>query len=84
MNMPLQAMQFQTDTVPDRREHEQPVERMIGKVISVNGARATISTSATSIQGVNTDFWRAPAASSAWCLKWPCATTSGMITSPIF
>jgi uncharacterized protein len=57
MNMPLQPMQFQTNTTSDRREGEQPIERMIGKVISVNGARATISTSATNVQGVSTDFW---------------------------
>ena len=57
MNMPLHAVHFETNTTSERRIDEQPVERMIGKVIAVNGARATISTSATNAQGVSVDFW---------------------------
>ncbi|MGL4634511.1 MAG: ATP-binding protein [Beijerinckiaceae bacterium] len=57
MNIPLHAAQFQTVADSERRDHEQPIERMMGKVISVNGARATISTSATNAQNVNIEYW---------------------------
>lgn len=57
MNIPLQAAQFQMNAVPARRDNDQPVERMLGKVIAVNGARATISTTAVNVEGVGTDFW---------------------------
>jgi uncharacterized protein len=57
MTMPISAAQFESELSPERREIEQPVERMIGKLISVNGARGTISTSATNVQNVSLDTW---------------------------
>jgi uncharacterized protein len=36
---------------------DQPSERMIGKVVSCNGSRATIASSARDLSGTNTDFW---------------------------
>jgi uncharacterized protein len=57
MNIPLHAAQFQSIAESERRDNEQPVERMMGKVIAVNGARATISTSATNAQNVNVEYW---------------------------
>ncbi len=57
MNIPLHAAQFQTIADSERRDDEQPVERMMGKVIAVTGARATISTSATNAQNVNVEYW---------------------------
>jgi uncharacterized protein len=41
----------------DRRGHQQPTERMIGRVIYCSGARATVSTSATNLTGATADFW---------------------------
>jgi hypothetical protein len=41
----------------ERRDARQPSERMIGRVIACDGARAEIATSATSLIGAATDFW---------------------------
>jgi uncharacterized protein len=41
----------------DRRERQQPTERMIGRVTFCSGARATISTAATNVSGAGADFW---------------------------
>jgi uncharacterized protein len=41
----------------ERREGRQPSERLIGRVISCDGARAMISTSASSLAGSANDFW---------------------------
>ena len=41
----------------DRREDKQPSERLIGRVISCNGARAIIATSASDLSGAKADFW---------------------------
>jgi uncharacterized protein len=57
MNIPIHPAQFQTVADSERRDHEQPVERMMGKVISINGGRATISTSATNAQNINVEYW---------------------------
>jgi len=57
MNIPLQTAQFTVSAKTERRESEQPAERMIGKVIAVNGARATISTTAMDEEAVSADFW---------------------------
>jgi uncharacterized protein len=58
MNFPVNSSQFAPQQAsPDRRTDEQPVKRMIGNVISVNGARATISTTATNVEGVSIDSW---------------------------
>ncbi len=58
MNIPLSASQFNPVAASsERRGDEQPRSRMIGQLIAVNGARATISTSATHVEGVNVDSW---------------------------
>jgi uncharacterized protein len=57
MNMPIAAAQFANDAHPDRRSDEQPRQRMMGKVVAVDGARATIATSAKNAEHVNLDFW---------------------------
>jgi uncharacterized protein len=41
----------------DRRQRQQPSERMIGRVTFCSGARATISTAATNVSGEGADFW---------------------------
>ncbi len=41
----------------ERRSARQPSERMIGRVVACDGSRATISASATSLVGTQTDFW---------------------------
>lgn len=41
----------------DRRGDRQPTERMIGRVASCNGARAVVATSATHLNGAESDFW---------------------------
>lgn len=57
MNMPLNAVQFTANVAPDRRTDEQPSHRMIGKVVTVDGARASIATSARQAEDVSLDFW---------------------------
>jgi uncharacterized protein len=58
MNSLVNPAQFAAaQTTADRRTDEQPVQRMIGKVIAINGARATISTTATNVEGVSLDSW---------------------------
>lgn len=57
MNAPLHAVQFQTNIVEDRRQEDQPPQRTIGKVIAIDGARATIATSARNAEQVSLDFW---------------------------
>jgi uncharacterized protein len=57
MNMPLHAAQFSADVTPDRRDDEQPAQRLIGKVVSIDGARATIATSARNAEHVSLDLW---------------------------
>ncbi len=41
----------------ERRNPRQPTERLIGRVVACDGSRATISTSATSLVGAQSDFW---------------------------
>jgi hypothetical protein len=41
----------------ERRSQEQPSERMIGRVVSCNGSRATIASAATDLSGSQADFW---------------------------
>jgi hypothetical protein len=41
----------------DRRDNNQPSERMIGRIVACDGARATIAASATTLAGLATDFW---------------------------
>lgn len=41
----------------DRRQSDQPTERMIGRITQCSGNRATISTSATNLTGASSDFW---------------------------
>jgi uncharacterized protein len=58
MNSPVHQVQFAAAQAgSDRRTDEQPVQRMIGKMISINGARATISTTAINVEGINLDSW---------------------------
>jgi uncharacterized protein len=57
MNMPMHAAQFAANVMPDRRQEEQPPHRMIGKVVAIDGARATIATTARSAEHVSLDFW---------------------------
>jgi uncharacterized protein len=42
---------------PDRRLDDQPANRMLGKVIAVNGARATIATRAETVEHLSLDAW---------------------------
>ena len=51
------AIPFAADPADDRRDHEQPPFRAIGKIIAVTGARATISTSVSQSGAVNVDAW---------------------------
>ncbi len=58
----MQARVMEVDTVAaagsgDRRDPRQPSERMIGRIVACDGARATIATSAMSLVGTNADFW---------------------------
>ena len=48
------ALGLETD---ERRDSRQPTERMIGRVVACDGARATIAASATSLVGSTADFW---------------------------
>ncbi|MGL4242182.1 MAG: ATP-binding protein, partial [Beijerinckiaceae bacterium] len=57
MNMPLPAAQFTATATPDRRQDEQPAHRVIGKVVAIDGARATIATSVRSAEHASLDFW---------------------------
>ncbi|MCA3564252.1 MAG: ATP-binding protein [Methylocystis sp.] len=57
MNMPLQPAQFQVNAAEGRRDLDQPADRMIGKVVALNGARATISSIAMKVEGAGSDFW---------------------------
>jgi uncharacterized protein len=52
---PAPAMPPVTDG--NRREGEQPVARVLGKVIAVNGARATIATKANAAENLSLDAW---------------------------
>jgi uncharacterized protein len=58
--VPIPASPLRPQVVPgptDRRGGHQPNERMIGRVTSCSGARATISTAATNLTGATADFW---------------------------
>jgi uncharacterized protein len=57
MNMPLHAAHFEAPATSDRRDTEQPPKRMIGKVVAIDGARATIATAASNAEHVGMDFW---------------------------
>jgi uncharacterized protein len=57
MNMPLHAAQFEAPAASDRRHTEQPPKRMIGKVVAIDGARATVATAASNAEHVGMDFW---------------------------
>ena len=50
-------MDMLVDQDPDRRDHNQPSERLIGRLISCTGSRGVISTSATNLSGTTADFW---------------------------
>jgi uncharacterized protein len=41
----------------DRRETHQPTERLIGRIVFCDGARATIATEGVNLEGARTDFW---------------------------
>jgi uncharacterized protein len=41
----------------DRRQGNQPSERLIGRITQCSGNRATISTAATNLTGTSSDFW---------------------------
>jgi uncharacterized protein len=41
----------------DRRDHQHPTQRLIGRVISCNGSKAVIAASMGEMSGVDTDFW---------------------------
>jgi DNA helicase HerA-like ATPase len=57
MNIPVHAAQFAANVMVDRRQDEQPAHRMIGKVVSIDGARATIATSVRNAEHMSLDFW---------------------------
>ncbi len=57
MQMPVVAQGFADRLTPDRRDNRQPSERLIGRVTSCDGSRATIATSATHIDEGSADFW---------------------------
>lgn len=52
-----QSRPIQAPSASERRGHQQPSERMIGRVTFCSGARATVSTSATNMTGATADFW---------------------------
>ncbi len=51
------ASQAAQPSASDRRQGEQPPQRMIGKVVSIDGARATIATKASNAEHISLDFW---------------------------
>ncbi|MGL4729131.1 MAG: ATP-binding protein [Bosea sp. (in: a-proteobacteria)] len=55
--MPVAAHGLTERLTPDRRDNRQPSERLIGRVTSCDGSRATIATSATHIEEGSADFW---------------------------
>jgi DNA helicase HerA-like ATPase len=57
MQMPVAARDLTERLTPDRRDNRQPSERLIGRVTSCNGSRATIATSVTHIDQGSADFW---------------------------
>lgn len=57
MQMPVNNHEFAADVEPDRRGERQPSERLIGYLTSCDGARATISTKASSLAESSSDFW---------------------------
>ena len=57
MNMLFDSGKAAAAAAPDRREAENPSNRIIGRLILCNGSRAIISASATEITGFNADTW---------------------------
>lgn len=55
--MQARVMDHLETATPERREARQPIDRMIGRVVACDGSRATISASAMSLVGAQTDFW---------------------------
>jgi hypothetical protein len=57
MEMVANIERLEAMSAQDRRDSHQPSERMIGRLVSCNGSRAVISTSATNLAGATADFW---------------------------
>ena len=57
MNVLVAKHDLEAKSEPDRRDHSQPSERLIGRLISCTGSRGVISTSATNLSGTTADFW---------------------------
>ena len=57
MNVLVDTHDLDAHSDPDRRDHNQPSERLIGRLISCTGSRGVISTSATNLSGTTADFW---------------------------
>ena len=57
MNVLVDVQQTEEHATHDRRDFNQPSERLIGRLISCTGSRGVISTSATNLSGTTADFW---------------------------
>ncbi|MBY0611053.1 MAG: DUF87 domain-containing protein [Beijerinckiaceae bacterium] len=57
MNVLVDKQELKDSASLDRRDHHQPSERLIGRLISCTGSRGVISTSATNLSGTTADFW---------------------------
>jgi uncharacterized protein len=57
MQMPVRGLDFTDKIESDRRGAQQPSERLIGYLTSCDGARATVSTRASSLAETTSDFW---------------------------
>ena len=57
MNVLVDKQELKDSTSLDRRDNNQPSERLIGRLISCTGSRGVISTSATNLSGTTADFW---------------------------
>ncbi len=54
---PLERASPEAGSAVDRRIDEQPAKRILGTVVAVNGARATIATKASSAEHMSLDAW---------------------------
>jgi uncharacterized protein len=51
------ASQFELAAERERRAQHQPTERLIGRIVFCDGAKATIATDGVNLEGARTDFW---------------------------
>lgn len=57
MQLAVKTGQFETDIANDRRDSGQPLERVIGRVIGCDGARATILSAVSTASWLAADAW---------------------------